>query len=82
MTQDRVNRLKLTEVDREEWLNHPVTQALSASLASSKLEIQQDWVEARFTGSTADETLQMNSKAIGYTQCVDDITNWMKNGEQ
>ncbi len=60
--------VKKQEISQEEfnsWLAHPVTQALRESFRLRAQEIQVEWLNGSFTGGSADETIQMNSEAIG-----------------
>ena len=58
-------KVTLSQEEFNSWLAHPVTQALRQSAKVQCQEIMVDWLNGSFTGASADETIQMNSDAIG-----------------
>ena len=57
----------------QEWLQHPVTQAFRKYLSNNIRDFQEGWSNGAFTGATSDETIQLNSKAIGQIQILQNI---------
>ncbi len=50
---------------REEWAVHPLTRALLVYIALALETQKSTWAVGGYTGESQDETLQMNSAAIG-----------------
>src|SRR6266403_2152908 len=55
------------------WLEHPVTQALRAHLRAERLEVMELWARGQFTHEDGDQTLQDNSNGIGTCQALQHI---------
>ena len=49
----------------KEWTDHPQAKEYIKLIASQIQEIKNEWALGRMTGSSFDETIQMNSKWIG-----------------
>lgn len=52
------------------WLTHPVTGAVRAYLEEQVAQAQVDWVNGVFTGASMEETVQLNSEAIGRVRAL------------
>lgn len=63
----------MTPQEIQSWKQHPVTEAFIAALDERKRTLQDSWSAGQFTGKSTDETAQMNAKAIGQVQMLDDI---------
>lgn len=68
--------------DRSDWRGEAVTQQLMKKLREDKGHIESLWSDGVFTGTTADETLQMNSKNIGMVQAIQDILDWIEEEQE
>lgn len=60
----------VTEPEFKEWLEHPVTKAVRKMLGKVVADHQEAWASGDFTAATIDAAIQMNAKAIGYTQAL------------
>ena len=74
MIEDIVDKLRIsaidelknvTEQERINWNNHPITLALKRSIEADKLDIYLNWENGAFTVDSIDGTKQLNSKALG-----------------
>lgn len=63
----------VTEEDWSAWLEHPTTKTFREYLRHRERETFLSWQKGRFTGPTADETLQMNAGAIAASQMCRDL---------
>lgn len=63
----------MTPQEIQSWKQHPVTEAFIAVLDGRKRTLQDSWSAGQFTGNSTDETAQMNAKAIGQVQMLEDI---------
>ena len=61
-----------TTEERAQWLSHPLTKSLLASLEVDVLEQQDLWSNGAFTAEGADGTLQRNSEAIGRVSSIEE----------
>ena len=57
--------MAITQQDREEWSQHPVTIEFAAALRESRLETADAWARELYVGATGEQTLLMNAKALG-----------------
>lgn len=55
------------------WYHHPGTQYLIKELKSVITQAKDGWVSGQFTASSFEETIQLNAKAIGIVQSVEDV---------
>lgn len=62
-----------TNSEMESWYLHPCTEALLLLLEGDLANITFTWKNGGYTGSTADHTLQQNSKHIGMAMCIDTL---------
>lgn len=73
-----------TSIPEEEvkgWCKHPITQALKLSLYGDMAGHFDGWVNGAYTGPTADETIQKNSKALGSVDAIEAILIWLEDAE-
>lgn len=79
LEEDATNLLDASdEHDRQEWLENPCTKALLKYLECDLLRFIDQWVNGAFTGENADSTAQLNAKALGSIQTLDNILDWVK----
>lgn len=57
--------MAITQQDREEWSQHPVTIEFVKELQESKLATADAWARELYVGATGEQTLLMNAKALG-----------------
>lgn len=71
---------QISDEDRDEWRQHPVTQELLGHLRDAQQESKDAWADEVFTGESADECLAKNAKAIGgvnmLKQVIDKIESY------
>ena len=60
---------RVTKQEWEEWKTHKVTKEVWKVLSAKKEQAMQDWVDGVFQGH------EVNLKAIGKVQMLDDILN-------
>ncbi len=68
----------MDENDRIEWLQNPCTGALLKYLECDMLRFVDQWVNGSFTGENVDATAQLNAKALGSMQTLDNILDWVQ----
>lgn len=56
-----------------EWKQHPETKRLFKFLNQISNELTDAWANGRFTTETTDGTIQLNSKAIGKYEAINEI---------
>lgn len=66
--------------DRKEWAHHPVTQEFLSNLKETRQGTLEAWGSGNLTRASIDETVQVNSEAIGgvsvLTQTINIIEEW------
>ena len=67
--------------DRADWAKEQVTLELVRKLREDRQHFMELWAAGSHTGDSADKTLQLNSKAIGQVQAIDEILNWIEGDE-
>jgi hypothetical protein len=55
----------ITEEDRSQWFDNPVTQSFLKDLRDTIQETQNAWAREVFVGSTLEQSALMNAKALG-----------------
>jgi hypothetical protein len=72
--------MAILDRDRKEWAHHPVTQAFLSDLKETRQSTREAWGRGNLTRASIDETIQVNSEAIGgvsiLTQTIDIIEEW------
>lgn len=63
------------------WCKHPVTQALIYSLYGDMAGHFEGWLNGEFTGKSADETIQKNSKALGSVSAIEAVLSWIEDAK-
>lgn len=63
----------MTPQEIQSWKQHPVTDEFVSILEERRRDLQDSWSAGQFTGKSTDETAQMNAKAIGQVQMLEDI---------
>lgn len=58
----------ISEIEWADWKLNPVTKAVFAVLRERHTSLMEGWANGEFTGSTIDQTAQLNAKAIGEAQ--------------
>jgi len=53
-----------------DWDTNKVTQYVLNEIDETISEIQDVWLEGGYTSATSDETIQLNSKALGAAQAL------------
>lgn len=66
----------------KEWTDHPQAKEYIKLIASQIQEIKNEWALGRMTGSSFDETIQMNSKWIGVIEGLEAAITILKEGGQ
>jgi len=64
------------------WSKHPITQSLITSLYGDMAGHFEGWLNGEFTGVTADETIQKNSKALGGVAAIESILAWIEDAQK
>lgn len=64
------------------WCKHPITQSLILSLQGDMAGHFEGWTNGEFTGDTADETIQKNSKALGGVSAIESILVWLEDAKR
>lgn len=72
----------LDKSEVEAWCKHPAARALILSLQGDMIGHFESWVNGEFTGSTAEETIQKNSRALGSAEAVEAILSWIDDAER
>lgn len=60
----------LTELEFKEWQQHPVTVQFRRALQMKADDYVTGWETGAYTGSTADETVQLNSLHLGHVKAL------------
>ena len=55
----------MTREEYDEWREDPVTQEFFHHVQACKEDLMKRWSQGMFTSSSLDETVQLNSHAIG-----------------
>ena len=63
------------------WCKHPITQSLVSSLYGDMAGHFEGWLNGEFTGPTADETIQKNSKALGGVGAIESVLAWVEDAQ-
>lgn len=63
------------------WCSHPLTQSLMLTLYGDMAGHFEAWANGDFTGETADETVQKNSKALGSVAAIEGILAWLEDAK-
>lgn len=63
----------LTKEEFSEWLDHPVTKQYQQILLSLRKDLLEQWAAGNFTGSSAEETVQLNAKALGRIHQLEEL---------
>jgi len=77
--EDAFNSIPKEEV--VQWCKHPITQALKYSLYGDMAGHFEGWINGAYTGPSADETVQKNSKALGSVDAIEAILIWLEDAE-
>ena len=56
-----------------EWLNHPCTRGLIKNVKRDRTALMEQWASGSFTDSTSAGTAQLNAKALGQINVLDDL---------
>lgn len=61
----------ITEEVFNDWLQHPVTEALRREILPAKVgQLHQAWENGQLTAESFEGTMQQNAKAIGETKTL------------
>lgn len=63
----------LTQADRQEWTQHPVTQEFLKKLEQSRQETLETWAREGYISDSAERSALMNAKALGGIGLLDQI---------
>jgi len=63
----------ITEQDRLEWAQNPVTKAFLQQLTESRQEAMESWAKEYFVGSTLEEGAIRNATALGGMRVLNDL---------
>jgi len=65
------------ESEKEAWLKSPITRSLRYTLMGDIIGFHESWQNGNFTGPSSDETAQLNARALGSVNAVEDILAWL-----
>jgi hypothetical protein len=65
----------LHEEEFQEWLQHPVTEALRAWARREKESFKEQWASGAFTDQGQFATAILNAKAIGNCEALERVAN-------
>lgn len=65
-----------------QWCKHPITKSLLNTLYGDMAGHFEGWASGEFTGSSADETIQKNSKALGSVAAIEAILVWVEDASR
>lgn len=65
--------MSITNEERREWKNSPVTKAFVATLRKSKQEAMEAWAMESFVGHDAHNSAVQNATALGGVRVLNDI---------
>ena len=66
---------KITQEEWEAWVNNPVTQEYHKALQQMLLDHKESWAQGDYTRSTLEETIQVNSEALGSVSILTQLIN-------
>jgi len=67
---------------KKEWLGHDITADLIKTLKEDIVTLKDRWSAGAFTGASFDETAQLNSKALGLVEALENILDYITNIEE
>ena len=62
----------------EAWAKHPMTKCLEFTLMGDAAGYFESWSNGNFTGTSSDETAQLNAKALGAVDAVEALLAWIE----
>jgi len=62
---------------KQEWLGHDITTDLIKTLKEDIAALKDRWAVGAFTGASFDETAQLNAKALGLTEALENILDYV-----
>ena len=65
-------------MDKNEWRSLDATQEFMTKLELDLDEIKNQWSCGVFTSENEHQTIQLNSRAIGKIQALEDILEWIR----
>ena len=68
--------------DKEQWLQHPVTQRLLQALSERVDDFRLAWADGRYTHETIEASAMKNAQSIGQTQGIEGVITWIKDKEE
>lgn len=74
--EDAYNSIPKEEI--EAWCKHPMTRCLEFTLMGDAAGYFDSWSNGNFTGKSADETSQLNAKALGSVDAIESLLVWIE----
>lgn len=59
----------------QEWKSLPQTEAFFRHLKGLRQDLLEAWSDGTFTAESVEGTAQLNAKALGYVEMIDQIVN-------
>jgi len=63
----------ITEQDRLDWTQHPVTKELLEQLRESRFEVKESWAKECFAGQSLEQGALQNATALGGVRVLTDL---------
>ena len=63
----------VNKAEADAWLKHPCTRSLVNSLKGDMYRIIVEWMNSGYAEKSAEATAQLNAKALGKIQTIDEI---------
>ena len=70
-----------TAEEAKGWLGQGVGKYHTARLREKIAELQDDWSNGIFTGESVEETIQLNSEALGKVQAFAEVFNYARRND-
>jgi hypothetical protein len=66
----------ISQEEIQGWKNHPVTKEYFKMMKQLREELLEQWANSNFTAETSEGTAQLNAKALGKVQLLDELLDF------